>query len=164
MSVECPQCSTSNSDEALYCTACGQLLVPYEPEKPEEHRAQTFASRLSRLGASVLGGVIAGAPFLVLIFILPGLALLFLLAVIIVQMILLTRDGQSLGKKALNILIVVYRTGENGGFVPNVLLRTVVNGLLGFIPFYGILDIMFIFRRDRRCIHDFITGTEVINA
>ena len=164
MSVECPQCYTSNPDEALYCADCGKLLVPYEPEEPEQPPVQTFASRISRLGASVLDSVIAGAAFLVVIFISPELGLLFLLAVIIVQIVLLTRDGQSLGKKALDIRIVVHRTGENGGFVPNVLLRVVVNGLLGFIPFYPFVDILFIFRKDRRCIHDLIAGTVVVNA
>ena len=164
MSVECPQCYASNPDEALYCTACGQLLVPYEPEEPGEPAVQTFASRLSRLGASVLDGVIAGAALLVLILISPELGLLFLLAIIIVQMVLLTRDGQSLGKKAPDIRIVMYRTGENGGFMPNVLLRMVVNGMLAFIHLYGIVDILFIFREDRRCIHDLIAGTVVVNA
>ena len=164
MPVECPQCSTSNTDESLYCVECGQLLVPYEREEPEVLPAQTFASRLSRLGASILDGIIAGAAILVLIFVLPELGLLFLLAIIVVQTVLLTRDGQSVGKKALNIRIVVHRTGENGGFMPNVLLRVVVNGLLGFIPFYSILDILFIFRQDRRCIHDLIAGTVVVNA
>ena len=46
----------------------------------------------------------------------------------------------------------------------NVLLRVVVNGLLGFIPLYGVVDILFIFREDRRCIHDLIAGTVVVNA
>ena len=101
---------------------------------------------------------------LVLILISPELGLLFLLAIIIVQMVLLTRDGQSLGKKAPDIRIVMYRTGENGGFMPNVLLRMVVNGMLAFIHLYGIVDILFIFREDRRCIHDLIAGTVVVNA
>ena len=164
MSVECPQCSTSNSDDSLYCTACGQLLVPYEREEPIiEEPAQILASRTSRLGATLIDSVIAGAAFLVVYFS-PTTFLILLLAVLTVQAVLLTRDGQSLGKKALNIRIVVYHTGENGGFVPNVLLRGLVNGLLGFIPFYGPVDIMFIFRNDRRCIHDLIAGTVVVNA
>ena len=172
MPVECPQCNTSNSDEVLYCTACGKLLVPYESEEPVEEPAQTFASRMSRLGAALLDGLIAGAAYLVLLYISPGLGLLLLLAIFIVQAVLLTRDGQSLGKKALNIRIVVYRTGENGGFVPNVLLRVVLNGLLGFItlyllggiPLYSVVDALFIFRNDRRCIHDLVAGTVVVNA
>ena len=165
MSVECPQCSTSNSDDSLYCTACGRLLVPYEREEPIiEEPAQVFASRISRLGAALIDGLIAGAAFLMLIYVSPEFGLLLLLAVLIVQAVLLTRDGQSLGKKVLDIRIVVYRTGDNGGFVPNVLLRVVVNGLLGFIPLYGLIDILFIFRKDRRCIHDLIAGTVVVNA
>ena len=55
-------------------------------------------------------------------------------------------------------------TGENGGFVPNVLLRFIVNGLLWIIPLYGLVDILFIFRGDRRCIHDMIAGTQVVEV
>jgi uncharacterized RDD family membrane protein YckC len=84
-----------------------------------------------------------------------------ILIVFLCQMVLLIKDGQTLGKKALRIRIVKMDTGENGGFVPNVLLRLIVNGLLGIIPLYGLVDILFIFRGDRRCIHDMIAGTQV---
>jgi len=84
---------------------------------------------------------------------------------VIVQVILLTKDSQTLGKRALKIRIVKTSTGQNGGFVANVLLRLVVNGILGaFIPFYGLVDTLFIFKEDRRCIHDFIAGTQVVNV
>ena len=79
-------------------------------------------------------------------------------------MVLLIKDGQTLGKKALRIRIVKMDTGENGGFVPNVLLRLIVNGLLGIIPLYGLVDILFIFRGDRPCIHDMIAGTQVVEV
>jgi len=78
---------------------------------------------------------------------------LSLLIVLMFQMVLLTKDGQTLGKKALGIRIVKMNTGENGGFVPNVLLRLIANGPIGNKPFYGLVDILFIFRSDRRCIH-----------
>ena len=55
-------------------------------------------------------------------------------------------------------------TGENGGFVRNVLLRLIANGMIGSIPFYGLVDILFIFRSDRRCIHDLIARTQVVYA
>ena len=77
---------------------------------------------------------------------------------------MLINDGQTLGKKVLRIRIVKMDTGENGGFVPNVLLRTVVNILLIIIPFYVVVDILFIFRGDRRCIHDMMAGTHVVNV
>ena len=67
-----------------------------------------------------------------------------------------------MGKKALGIRIVKMNTGKNCGFVPNVLLRLIVNGLIGISPFYGLVDILFIFRSDRRCIHDLIAGTQVV--
>jgi len=51
-------------------------------------------------------------------------------------------------------------------------LRVVLNGLLGFItlyllggiPLYSVVDALFIFRNDRRCIHDLVAGTVVVNA
>lgn len=86
------------------------------------------------------------------------------LAVFIVQAFFLTRDGQTLGKKAMAIRIVLQETGKNGGFSTNVLLRTIVNGILSAIPFYALIDILFIFRDDRRCVHDMLAGTVVVKA
>ena len=102
-------------------------------------------------------------PFIILTLIEPVLGLLAFAVILIFQMVLLTKDGQTLGKKALDIHIVKVDTGQNGGFVPNVLLRVIVNGLLGIIPFYSLVDILFIFRQDRRCIHDLIARTEVVD-
>jgi hypothetical protein len=39
-----------------------------------------------------------------------------------------------------------------------------VNGLIALIPFYGLVDILFIFRGDRRCIHDWMARTKVVPA
>ena len=66
--------------------------------------------------------------------------------------------------KAVDIKIVKYDTGKNGGFVTNVLLRAIVNGIIGIIPFYGLVDILFIFGEERRCIHDLIAGTRVVEC
>ena len=94
--------------------------------------------------------------------VLPGF--LITVAAGILQIVLLSKDGQTIGKKVLHIKIVDIKTKKNGGFVTNVLMRSIVNSLLGIIPFYHIVDILFIFREDRRCIHDFIAGTEVVEA
>jgi uncharacterized RDD family membrane protein YckC len=48
--------------------------------------------------------------------------------------------------------------------VTNVLLRGVVNGLLSIIPLYGLVDALFIFREDKRCLHDLIAGTIVVRG
>lgn len=97
-------------------------------------------------------------------FILPGIMGLLILAVLIVQLVLLVKDGQTLGKKAMGIRIVSQKTGQNEGFVPNVLLRAIVNGVLSGIPFYSLVDILLIFRDDRRCLHDMLAGTVVVQA
>jgi uncharacterized RDD family membrane protein YckC len=53
-------------------------------------------------------------------------------------------------------------TAQNGGFVPHVALRAWLVTLIGIIPLFGLVDILFIFREDKRCIHDLIAGTRVI--
>lgn len=189
----CSSCGAQMRAEASFCPECGtavpsipepsatpsqQAQQPVEPPEPqvwEPSLAPTpadrglpasigLAGRGARLGAVIIDGLIAVIPYLILAFIAPTLGLLAFAAIFIFQIVLLTKDGQTLGKKALNIRIVKVDTGQNGGFVSNVLLRVVVNGLLGFIPLYGLVDPLFIFRADRRCIHDFIAGTQVIEA
>ena len=90
------------------------------------------------------------------------IGLLALLAILIAQVVLLSKAGQTIGKKAFNIRIVMVDTSQNGGFGRNVALRAWLTTLLGFIPLFGIVDVFFIFREDKRCIHDLIAGTHVV--
>lgn len=87
-----------------------------------------------------------------------------MLAIAVIQIVMLTKSGQTIGKKGMSVKIVMHDTGKNGGFVPNVLLRGFVNGLLSVIPFYKLIDMLFIFREDKRCVHDLIANTSVIKA
>lgn len=91
-----------------------------------------------------------------------------LLIVIVFQVWMLTTRGQTIGKRLLSIRIVRFADNTNPGFVSAVLLRAIVPGLLGAVPYIGFLftlvDICFIFRDDRRCIHDLIAGTKVVKA
>ena len=93
---------------------------------------------------------------------------LALVALLLTQVGLLWRRGQTLGKIAMGIRIVRVDTQENGGFVTNVLLRTFLNGVITAIPIlgplYGLADALFIFKDDRRCLHDRLAGTRVIVA
>ncbi|MDP4146531.1 MAG: RDD family protein [Bacillota bacterium] len=90
---------------------------------------------------------------------------LFSLAAIvsIVQIIFLTIKGQTLGKMIFGIKIVKEGTEVNGGFISNVLLRYIVNGLLALIPIYIIVDSLLIVDVSRKCLHDRIAGTKVID-
>lgn len=100
----------------------------------------------------------------------PGFMVLGLcvLALVIIQIYLLVTRGQTIGKKLLGIKIVTYPDEVNPGFVKVWLLRSFVSGLIGAIPMiggiYSLVDACFIFRDDRRCIHDLIAGTQVVNA
>jgi uncharacterized RDD family membrane protein YckC len=96
-----------------------------------------------------------------------GLASLAGLALFIYQIVLLSTKGQTLGKRWMKIRIVKL-DGSMPGFVHAVLLRMWVNGLICGIPYlgaiYSLVDILFVFREDRRCIHDLIASTRVIVA
>ena len=144
-----------------------------------------LAGRGTRLLAQLIDGLIGG------ISILPGVALMLLgggfkhsarplafagmgliglavLALVIIQIYLLSTRGQTIGKKLLDVRIVRFEDNTNPGFVKAFLLRAFVNGLIGAIPLigvvYSLVDICFIFRDDKRCIHDLIAGTQVVKA
>jgi uncharacterized RDD family membrane protein YckC len=65
----------------------------------------------------------------------------------------------------MHIRIVTYPSGENPGFVKAALVRGFVNALIAnFVPFYALVDACFIFREDRRCLHDLIAETTVVGG
>jgi uncharacterized RDD family membrane protein YckC len=75
----------------------------------------------------------------------------------------LTINGQTIGKWLMKLKIVRADTGAEGGFLHNVLLRSVANYIINMIvPFYSIVDVLFIFSREARCIHDRLASTQVI--
>jgi uncharacterized RDD family membrane protein YckC len=151
------------------------------PVQPYGYQAN-LAGLGARLGAHLLDG------FIGLLFALPGIIIMataenerepqfgigvavLILAVLVlagIQFYLLSTSGQSMGKKALGIRIVIFETNANPGFVKAVLLRSLVTAVIGVVPGVGpvfsLVDICFIFREDRRCIHDLIAGTKVVTA
>ena len=140
-------------------------LPPVEP-------TSELASRWTRLAAVIIDGLILYmVPGLILI--VAGLSdddtssgliligIVAFIAIFVIQMVLLGTRGQTIGKIALKIRIVDARTGAHPGVARLVLLRTIVNWILGIIPLYGLVDALFIFREDRRTIHDMIAGTRV---
>lgn len=99
-----------------------------------------------------------------------GVAVLAFAGIIlaIVQLWMLITRGQTLGKRIMEIRIVRLDDESNPGFVHVFLLRAIVPGILGAIPMVGwgftLTDIFFIFRADRRCLHDLIAHTKVVKA
>lgn len=89
------------------------------------------------------------------------------LALLACQLYLLATRSQSVGKYLMKTQIVDFATGQPASFVNAFLLRAFVNGLIGAVPcvggIYSIVDICFIFREDRRCIHDLLAKTQVVD-
>jgi uncharacterized RDD family membrane protein YckC len=107
------------------------------------------AATASKEGPSVVGMAIAG---------------LWFIAVLIYQAILLGSRGQTLAKKWLGIKLVTLDGGPVT-FGSAVIMRVIVGQvLLGIVPFYFLIDPLFIFREDRRCVHDLVAGTKVVVA
>ena len=77
------------------------------------------------------------------------------------QWILLSTQGQTIGKKVMMIRIVSIR-GRLPGFVQAVVLRNWLRHLLGMIPFFVLIDLLFGLGDGHRCIHDWLSGTRVV--
>jgi uncharacterized RDD family membrane protein YckC len=97
-----------------------------------------------------------------------GVLLLGVLLCAIVQLSMLAVRGQTVGKRLLGIRIVRAQDDTNPGFVHAVLLRSVVPMLIRAIRIFGpgfwLVDVVCIFRADKRCLHDLIAGTKVVQS
>jgi uncharacterized RDD family membrane protein YckC len=84
----------------------------------------------------------------------------------VLQITLLCLRSQTVGKLLLRIQIVDIQNEQPGGPVRAFLLRALLPTMIEFIPFLGfvfwLVDTCFIFREDRRCIHDLMAGTRVV--
>ncbi len=143
-----------------------------------------LAGRGSRFAAQLLNGLttIPGSIFFVIVFFSPVteqadidgvsiacivVGIIYFIALLVINLILIARQGQSLGKKWVKIRVV--RTdGSPASLGRQIGLRYIVNAIPGQVPLVGIVyvlvDILFIFRDDRRCIHDLIADTKVVVA
>lgn len=142
------------------------------------------ADRGARLGASILDSFFFGltvyAPFLIAVAVLgwvaqgnsdgasawvvAGLVGCAGFAVwLFVTIKFMKQNGQSIGKKLLNIKVV--RSNGTAASVGRLIwLRNVLNWFISIVPLYGIIDTLFIFGESRQCLHDKIADTIVINA
>jgi uncharacterized RDD family membrane protein YckC len=72
------------------------------------------------------------------------------------------RDGQSLGKRFMQIRIVEYDSGRTASALRILALRILPFALLG--PALMLLDALFILGAERRCLHDLLAGTKVVRV
>lgn len=135
-----------------------------------------FESLKNAQQLEILGSIFSNTWFL--------LGLLILLVYAIAQCYYMSRDGQSFGKKLLN-LKVIKENGDNAGFIGVVLLREIVfnlgcavilgvlgallafgnmvQQLLGYIPTL-ICAVMLFAAADKRTLQDWIAGTVVVKV
>ncbi|HEX5109348.1 MAG TPA: RDD family protein [Vicinamibacterales bacterium] len=143
-----------------------------------------YADRGTRLAAAILDQIIAAAvmmPFMTAFFVTlatsqPGDEAILSMAAAGATITLIAgavwcwftiryvkRNGQSIGKKLLDIKVV--RTDGSPASLARIFwLRNVVNSLLGFVPAYPIVDVLFIFGEGRQCLHDKLADTIVVKA
>ena len=80
---------------------------------------------------------------------------------------LLSVSGQTIGKRTMGIKIVTL-TGDLPGVKEHLLKRYGVYFLLGQVPIVGrflsIANALVIFGKQKRCGHDFVAGTKVVNC
>jgi len=99
-----------------------------------------------------IGAAVAGAMFLVWV---------------VLTIIFVNRNGQTIAKKLIGIK-VVRKDGSKAALSRIFWLRNVVNMLPSLIPIfgaiYGLVDALFIFSDTRQCLHDRIADTIVVHA
>jgi uncharacterized RDD family membrane protein YckC len=152
------------------------------------------ATRLPRLGAVLLDGLIFTIPLMPSYFAQVGamvharpktfnyltvwagmastgmtfyVGVLIDLALIVVTTMLVYRNAQTIGKKLLGIKVA--RTdGSRASLARIFWLRYLLNTVIMYIPLvgplYGLVDACMIFGEQRRCCHDYIADTIVIRA
>ncbi|MES3025669.1 MAG: RDD family protein [Pseudomonadota bacterium] len=162
---------------------------PYSPPmtdltKPVQNAEMELAGRGSRLGAALIDGVISMIYAIPLFMVFGGMesmrrgenlpfmslaifSVLSIAAYTLVHGYFLKANGQTVGKKIVGIRIANLE-GNNPG-LPHILLKRLVPVALlsvipGIGPFIALIDALFIFRSDKRCLHDLIAGTQVVVA
>lgn len=164
-----------------YAAPAAQL--PAAPIERDEAEELVLAGRLPRLLAQLCDSAIVVVIALPLYIALaglerredpgPGIALIALLTVVVmlayvvVQLVLLYRHGQTLGKRWIGIRIV-RSDGDRAGLPRLLFLRGFVPGFIGGIPYIGWVfalgNVLWIFGEERRCLHDHFADTIVVNA
>jgi uncharacterized RDD family membrane protein YckC len=163
------------------------LAVPVTPPqivtvaRASRPAPRALAGRGDRLVAVVLDAILVALPILAILCLRRGvsqavlggahlrLGLIALVpCLVVLQWLLLSLRGQTLGKMAMGLRIVREEDCGNPGFLRAVLMRLFVPRLIKLVPvlgtLFGLADVLSIFGEERRCIHDRIAGTKVVEA
>ncbi len=151
--------------------------------------ALELADRGARLGAAILDGLVVigpmallgigaailipsqrnetGEPAYMMLGLIGFVAIVVIVGIAVVNLVWLHRYGQSIAKRWLKIRIV-RSDGSRCSLLRIIFARVLPMGVLGAIPYIGnivgLVDALFIFRSDYRCLHDHIADTIVVKA
>jgi uncharacterized RDD family membrane protein YckC len=162
---------------------------PYSPPQTDLTKAnvraeQELATVLQRFCGFLLDILVSLVYYLPLLFVFgffsafsggepPGMVTgltmgaLGFLAFMATQIYFLKTSGQTIGKKIVGTKIVDM-DGNKPDLVTLIVKRYLSVQLVSMIPGIGgllwIVDCLFVFRTDRRCAHDLVAGTQVVQA
>ena len=154
-------------------TAIPEVQRPTRPRLP-----LPLASRWKRLGGSILDGLIyilAMVPGFIGLMIFDNgpdelalAAAIFMfgcmIAVAVYNWYLITVSGQSIAKRMLGMRIVT-TGGELPGFLMGVLVRQWIPIIINQVcNLFSLVDAVFIFGQEKRCLHDYMANTVVIDT
>lgn len=148
-----------------------------------ENNDNELASRWARLGASIVDSLVMMVIIFPLIFVLgfwdqmisgeqPGLMFSIMMALIGIIVFLgvnfkfLKDNGQTVGKKVAGIKIVAVdgSKAEMGNHIVKRYLTYFIPGQIPVVGFiFNLVNILCIFKKDKRCIHDLAGGTKVVD-
>lgn len=161
---------------------------PYEPPKQPvevtETRELVLATHGQRLSAALIDGVfgmLLSSPVLAMTMAWaknhpgqePPVQMMIVSALIGFALFMalhgyfLRRNGQTLGKRFIGIRIARCSDGGVPVFADLLLRRYLPIWILTLIPggpFIAFVDTLFIFRPDRRCVHDLLADTRVVKV
>lgn len=155
-----------------------------EAEVDVEETGVVLAGRGARLGGAIIDGILVSIIVVPLIFVsgiwdrsLAGTytiqdgivsVVLALVAFTILNGYLLANSGQTIAKRLLGMRIVSVADNSIVPLPKIIGLRYATIYVIGQLPFvggiFGLINALFIFREDRRCLHDHFAGTHVIKV
>lgn len=128
----------------------------------------TSQAVMKSLGGLIAAGQLSPQDLVPVITSAIGRSVPYLAALVLVQAVLLTTRGQTIGKILTRLRVVRVRDGAPAGFLHGFLLRGFFPRCLRHVPLFGLLfwlvDNCFIFRDDQRCLHDLMAGTKVVKV
>jgi len=141
---------------------------------PEVEYEHVLASRGRRLFGSILDGIVYAVGVVPAMFMMapddnPEAAIVAFVALVLVlvgiQAVLIATTGQSIAKKLLGMRII-RMDGSPVGFLRGVLVRSwlfaVVTQIPGLGGIIGLVDAVYIFGAEHRCLHDVVADTKVV--